>query len=192
MLIIPVKFLGHCGAVKFSANFDLAEKGTMKCNCTICQKTRSWETVMSPNDFAIIQGEGDLTKYTYNSQKFPHYFCKHCGVQTHLTGHIPPMGGDVVMIHVNCLDDVEPRELVDAPLRYFDNLNDAVSNKTSKHTLCMLDQSLICLVIAVAGTRVHKAPLNLLCRASAADMFSSVLLGQCIMVEGVLIGPELS
>jgi hypothetical protein len=36
------------------------------------------------------------------------------------------MGGDLVMVHINCLDDVEPKELVDAPIKYFDNLNDVV------------------------------------------------------------------
>ena len=115
----------HCSAVKFSAVLDLAEKGTVKCNCTICVKIRSWEGLTNPEDFTLIQGEGDLTKYTYNKREIPHYFCKHCGVHTHLTGVIPGLG-EQVLVQVNCLDDVEPKDLAEAPVRFIDNLNDTV------------------------------------------------------------------
>jgi hypothetical protein len=118
----------HCGAVKFSALLDLAEKGTVKCNCTICVKIRSWEALTKPEDFTLIQGEADLTKYTYNKELFPHYFCKHCGVHTHLTGTIPELG-DQVFVQVNCLDDAKPQDLAEAPVRYLDNLNDTVSDE---------------------------------------------------------------
>ncbi len=124
----------HCGTVKFSAVLDLAEKGTVKCNCTICGKIRSWEALMNPDDFAIIQGKADLTQYTYNKREIPHYFCKHCGVHTHLTGTIPELG-EQVLIQVNCLDDVEPKELAEAPVKFIDNLNDAVRDD---RTPCVL------------------------------------------------------
>jgi hypothetical protein len=89
-------------------------------------KTRSWEAFTPPSNFAIVEGKDCLQEYSYGNKVFPHYFCKHCGVHTHLTGNIPPMGGELVMVRINCLDDVEPKELVDAPIKYFDNLNDVV------------------------------------------------------------------
>ena len=124
----------HCGAVKFSAILDLAERGMVKCNCTICVKIKSREGLMNPDDFTLIQGEADLTKYTFGKQIIPHYFCKHCGVHTHLTGVIPGLG-EQVMVQVNCLDDVTPQELAEAPVRFIDNLNDTVR---AKHAPCVL------------------------------------------------------
>ncbi|WP_442922341.1 GFA family protein [Microcoleus sp. ARI1-A1] len=40
----------HCGKVRLEANLDLS-KGSMKCNCSICTKTRFWETHIKPEDF---------------------------------------------------------------------------------------------------------------------------------------------
>jgi hypothetical protein len=39
-------------------------------------------------------------------------------------GHIEEIGGDFVSVSVACLDDVEPQELIDAPLRFSDGRHD--------------------------------------------------------------------
>ena len=114
----------HCGAIKYTANLDL-EQGTVRCNCTICAKQRGWEALTKPADFSLIQGEADLTKYTFNSHKFPHYFCKRCGTQVYLTGDIPGLG-DTVSVQVQTLDDVTPQELEQLKVKFIDNLKDVV------------------------------------------------------------------
>jgi hypothetical protein len=45
-----------------------------------------------------------------------------------LTGVIPGLG-EQVMVQVNCLDDVEPKDLAEAPVRFIDNLNDTVRDR---------------------------------------------------------------
>jgi hypothetical protein len=118
----------HCGAVKFTTTIDLADKGTVKCNCTICLKTRSWEALIKPEDFEITQGEAELTEYRFGRRVVPHYFCKHCGVHTHMTGDHPNKG-PTVMVHPNCLDDIPPQEIGDAPIRFINNLEDTVRRR---------------------------------------------------------------
>jgi hypothetical protein len=115
----------HCGAVKFSAKLDLEGQGTTKCNCTVCLKTRSWEALTKPEDFQVTQGEDQLTAYLFGRKTIPHYFCKHCGTHTHMTG-APPGLGETVFVHINCLDNIDPREIGDVPVKFIDNLNDKV------------------------------------------------------------------
>lgn len=105
----------HCGAVRFEADIDLSA-GTGKCNCTLCTKMRKWGTAIKPDAFRLLSGEGDLARYGRNVE---HLFCKHCGIQPFGRGHIKEIGGDFVSVNLACLDDLDPTELAEAPVRYF-------------------------------------------------------------------------
>ena len=52
------------------------------------------------------------------SKRGAHLFCKTCGVRTFERGHVKEIGGDYVSIKLASLDDVDAKELIEAPVRY--------------------------------------------------------------------------
>ena len=112
----------HCGAVAFDADIDLSQ-GTGRCNCSICTKARQWGVIVKPDAFRLTRGEGELSDYQFGSHSMHHLFCRHCGIRPFGKGHLDVLGGDFYFVNVFCLDDVEPSELVEAPLRFSDGRN---------------------------------------------------------------------
>ena len=49
---------------------------------------------------------------------------RQCGVISFGWGHIPQIGGDYVSVNLACLDDLDPAELIAAPVRYMDGRAD--------------------------------------------------------------------
>ena len=121
----------HCGKVRFHVYLDLST-GTGRCNCTFCTKTRYWGKMVKPEEFELLSGSDCLTDYTkstpllFHKSDFVedntthHLFCKHCGVRSFGKGHIPEIGGEYYSVNIACLDDVDFKEAMDAPIQYFD------------------------------------------------------------------------
>jgi hypothetical protein len=106
-------------------DLDLAATGTSKCNCTFCWKKRWWSTRARPEDFRPMAGVEELSGYRRNEQNGRGGFCRHCGVS--LYAYVPKEewnDGEYVSVNVSALDDLDPAELVAAPLQLCDGRND--------------------------------------------------------------------
>lgn len=112
----------HCGATRFEADIDLAQ-GTFKCNCSICFKTRAWLAAVPASDFRLLTDEKVLADYQFAKHILHHRFCKQCGVRPFSEGR-DPKGNAFRAVRVNCLDGVDPKELLAAPVMYFNMLHD--------------------------------------------------------------------
>jgi hypothetical protein len=115
----------HCGRVKFEADVDLSQ-GTGKCNCTSYWKKRWWSVSVKPAAFRALQGEQELSGYKPGTHKNARGFCKHCGVIPYSWVDAAEWNdGEYVSINVAALDDVDPAELVAAPVKYMDGRADS-------------------------------------------------------------------
>src|SRR5690606_25789068 len=100
----------HCGDIAFEADLDLMA-GTGRCNCSFCQKTRSWCVVVQPSAFRLVRGEDGLADYQFASNAMHHLFCRRCGVRPFGRGHVAELGGDFYGVNIACLDGVDDAEL---------------------------------------------------------------------------------
>lgn len=109
----------HCGAVRFEVDTDL-EAGTLRCNCSICAKTRFWLAFVPASRFRLLQGEEMLADYRFGAGRIRHRFCTRCGVK--------PFGqttdGQGVAINVACLEGLAPERLAALPVTYVDGAHD--------------------------------------------------------------------
>ena len=121
---MPTTYRGscHCGAVRFEADLDLTQP-TFRCNCSICRRTRFWAAVAMPDQFRVLQGQGELTKYLFHSKKNEHWFCRHCGVRAYGVGTDTPVG-PMIGVNVGCLEGISEQALARIPITYVDGMND--------------------------------------------------------------------
>ena len=100
-----------------------SSKGTLRCNCSICSKSRSWLVGIGGDDFRLLQGQGNLGDYTFGRKNIHHMFCKTCGVKSFGRG-TGADGTALVAIVLSCVDDIPDAELASLPIMYVDGRHD--------------------------------------------------------------------
>jgi hypothetical protein len=112
----------HCGAVRFSCDVDLAAP-TVRCNCSICLKSRYWLAPVPAADFRLLEGEGALTEYRFAGGNVVHHFCRTCGIKTFGQSNNPAFGGRFFGVNVACFE-LEPDALARLSVAFNDGRND--------------------------------------------------------------------
>ncbi|MFY1709451.1 GFA family protein [Tritonibacter scottomollicae] len=112
----------HCGAIRFNARLNLGDP-TIRCNCSICTKSRAWIAPIPAADFTLAEGSEDVTEYRFGAEVITHCFCRKCGVKTH--GRIKGESGhdELIAVSVQCFD-VTVDVLNTIPRSYVDGLSD--------------------------------------------------------------------
>ncbi|WIO74341.1 GFA family protein [Porticoccaceae bacterium LTM1] len=90
----------HCGAVQFEVQTPDSVV-VHECNCSMCQMVGFQHLIVPKSRFKLLQGEADITTYTFNTGVAKHTFCKHCGVKPF---YIPRSNPDGFSINLRCLD----------------------------------------------------------------------------------------
>ena len=116
----------HCGAVGYAVDIDL-EKGTLRCNCSLCRKTRAWFAFVPAEDFRLKTGADSLSDYRWTPKgkskpNLTYHFCSNCGVRTHARG-TGPDGKATVAVLVATIEDVDRNSLAEG-VKYVDGLHD--------------------------------------------------------------------
>ena len=120
----------HCGAVQYQADVDL-DKGTLRCNCSLCKKARAWFAFVTPEHFRLEKGEEAMADYQWTPAGKPrpnlHYrFCKTCGVRTFAEGN----GGKFYAVAIATLDGIEQdADQVAKSIKYVDGRHDDYGHK---------------------------------------------------------------
>lgn len=68
--------------------------------------------IVGQEHFTLLQGEEDLSSYTFNTGMARHLFCRHCGIKSF---YIPRSHPDGYSVNVNCLnhESIEAIEISD-------------------------------------------------------------------------------
>ncbi|MGI9288910.1 MAG: GFA family protein [Pseudomonadales bacterium] len=105
----------HCSAIKFEIEAP-TELEVEECNCSICAKSGYLHLILPKTNFKLLQGEENITTYTFNTGVAKHMFCKVCGVKPFYT---PRSNPDGYAVNARCLD-TKPESLV---VVQFDGVN---------------------------------------------------------------------
>ena len=117
----------HCGAVRFQVEAELPWE-LERSSCSVCSKSGYLHLIVPHQQFSLLQGEENLTTYTFNSGVAKHFFCKTCGIKPF---YVPRSNPDGMDVNVNCLDEVPTQvEFVEFDGRIWEKNAHKLAHKT--------------------------------------------------------------
>ena len=105
----------HCGKVRFRVRAEL--RGLTECNCSLCSKKGFIHWIVARELFELMQGQDELSTYTFNTGIAKHLFCRTCGIHSF---YVPRSDPDKIDVNARCLEGVDLKTLVVEP---FDGQN---------------------------------------------------------------------
>ena len=106
----------HCGAVRFEVDAP-ADLQVTECNCSICSKSGNLHLIVNKDRFRLLQGQDNLSTYTFDTHEAKHHFCKTCGIKSF---YIPRSHPDGFSVNARCLEQATVQSVTISP---FDGLH---------------------------------------------------------------------
>jgi hypothetical protein len=91
----------HCGAVRFEVTAP-ADIVVAECDCSMCRRFGFLHLIVIREHFKLLQGEEQISTYTFNTGTAKHSFCRVCGVKSFYVPRSHPNG---ISVNVRCLDE---------------------------------------------------------------------------------------
>ncbi len=113
----------HCGKIEFELMCHL--KDLKRCNCSHCRRKGFVMTTVKLDEFKLISGKKDLMVYKWNTKIAKHYFCKHCGINTHHQRRSKP---NEYGVNIGCLEDFKMEWIEN--VKYTEGVKFSLEDKT--------------------------------------------------------------
>ena len=106
----------HCGGLRIEADLCPEHPATpfgapMRCNCTFCRKRGAVTMMTTPSAVRVVEARTEA-RYAPKPDVGFYAFCGTCGVHVYGSGHLEMLGGDIVTVNLDVLDDFD-RETVE-------------------------------------------------------------------------------
>lgn len=108
----------HCGAVVIEATLPDGLASASRCDCSFCRRRGAAAVTALTASLHILQGQEQLTLYTWGTHSAKHWFCRICGIYTHHQRRLDP---DECGINLGCIDGINPRD--HDPIAWVDGIN---------------------------------------------------------------------
>ncbi len=105
----------HCQAIQFEVEAPETLEADY-CNCSICVKSGFLHLIVPLDKFKLLNPQGSLSVYKFNSGVAQHMFCRVCGIKPFYVPRSNPEGMDV---NIHCLD-TQPKAV---NITHFDGQN---------------------------------------------------------------------
>ena len=102
----------HCGAVVLELDLPNGGVDPRRCDCSMCRRRGTIVASVALSGLKVVQGEGALKLYQFNTKTAKHYFCSQCGIYTH---HQRRSNSGQYGYNVGCLEGVNPFALTTVP-----------------------------------------------------------------------------
>lgn len=108
----------HCGAVLIEATLPYGIAAHNRCDCSFCRRRGAAAVTALTETVHILQGQDNLTLYSFGTKTAQHWFCKTCGIYTHHQRRSDPAETG---INFGCIEGINPRDF--EPIAWVDGVN---------------------------------------------------------------------
>ena len=103
----------HCGGVVLELDLPKGISDARRCNCCMCRRKGAVMGAVPLAGLRVVEGQGLLSAYRFNTRTAEHCFCSRCGIYTHHRRRSQP---GQFGFNIGCLDGVDPNQIPDVRL----------------------------------------------------------------------------